>query len=181
MHRDGSPHNSADFRLVANIGLSVAAASLAGLVVVLWVVHDPQSSEYGEMISAVGMVKEALLPAMLVFTLSITVFAGVTAWLFSLYASFRIAGPLFRIARNLENLMQPSAPPPLPIRSSDRLQTEWTAFAQSVSAVRRHKDVLGQALTDFESILANPCAATATEELKTAAARLREIADRVAH
>lgn len=168
-----------DFKLVAKIGLSVAGASLVGLVAVLLVISDGNASGYGQIIGSVGMVKEALAPAMLIFGLAIVSFAGIAAWLFALYASFRVAGPLFRIARDIELQIASGTVKPIPIRTTDKLQNEWRGFEESVSVLQGRKADLEQAVNRVEQVLKGSPPPSNTDDLKVAANQLYELAHRV--
>jgi len=136
---------------VAKIAIYVAIAASIGLLLLLFVLAEAKSSDYRQTLSAFDLTQQNLLPAMLVFGLAMVVFAGVTTGLFALYTSFRIAGPLFRIARNLELEILHSTRDAVPIRKDDRLQQEWTQYVLAVSAVRRHYALLGQVLAKTKS------------------------------
>jgi hypothetical protein len=179
MTKDTTVNPVLDFQLIAKIGLSVGIVSFLGLLVVLLVIADGNASGYGEIIGAVGMVKEALTPAMLVFGLTMVAFAGVTTWLFALYASFRIAGPLYRLARDLELQINTGTVKPIPIRTTDKLQAEWHGFEGSVTSLRNQKDRLKQVLTQVEGIIELDPSVANTEELKAAVANLCEAANSV--
>ena len=172
-------HVPLDVKLVAKIGLSVAVASCLGLLLVLIPVSDEKASGYGQIVGAFGLARENLGPAMLVFGLAMISFAGITTWLFSLYASFRIAGPLYRISRDLELQIEQGAIAPAPIRATDSLQREWKAFEASVAALRAHYEELGQALSEVEKALPTNTATVDTAALVPAIARLKKAEQRV--
>ena len=153
MSKGRSAHVPLDVMLVAKIGLSVAVAAGAGLALVLVLLGDDRGGGYGQLIGAYGLARESLGPAMLVFGLALTGFAGIAAWLFSLYTSFRIAGPLYRISRDLEAQIEHGPIAPAPIRGTDRLQREWKEFDAGVAALCAHYAELGQALNQVENSL----------------------------
>lgn len=153
MRKRQQVHVPLDVKLVARIGLSVAAASSLGLLLVLVLVSDDKARGYGQIIGAFRLARENLDPAMLVVGLAMVGFAGITAWLFSLYASFRIAGPLYRISHDLILQIEHAAVPPVSIRAGDSLQREWTAFEASVAALRGQREELRQALSEVENAL----------------------------
>lgn len=142
-----------DVKLVAKIALSVAVASCVGLLVVLFMVTDDRGTSYAHLIVATDLTRQNLKPALLVFGLVMVVFAGITAWLFSLYTSFRIAGPLYRISRDLETAIERGPVAPNPIRKTDQLQREGLQFDASVAVLREHYEELLQALEDCETAL----------------------------
>ena len=115
---------------------------------------------------------------MLVFGLAMASFVGILTWLFSLYASFRIAGPLFRISRNLEQQIKHESIMPVPIRATDSLQREWTAFDASIAALRAQDEELRQALSEVEAALTNDAQADPAA-LVLAIARLKRVEQHV--
>ncbi len=172
-------HVPLDVRLVAKIGLSVAAASCLGLLLVLALLSDHRASSYGQIIGALGLARDSLGPAMLMFGLATASFAGVSAWLFSLYTSFRIAGPLYRISRDLEQQIQNGAVTPMPIRAGDSLQREWEAFETGVAALRAQQGELRQALRGVEQALGSDPAGVDDAAFAAALARLKQVEQRV--
>jgi len=179
MNKRRHVHVPLDFKLVAKIGLGVAVASCLGLLLVLIPVSDEKASGYGQIIGAFGLAREGLGWAMLVFGLAMSSFAGITTWLFALYASFRIAGPQYRISRNLELLIEQGAIVPAPIRATDSLQREWKAFEASVAALRTQHEDLRQALSEVEQALRTDTAAIDKAPLVLAIARLKQTEQRV--
>jgi hypothetical protein len=179
MTKDTTANPVLDLQLVAKIGLSIGIVSFLGLLVVLLVVSDSDAGGYSETIVALGMVKHALTPAMIVFGLAMVAFAGVTTWLLALYGSFRIAGPLYRLSRDLELQINNGTVKPIPIRTTDKLQEEWQIFEASVTSLRSHKDRLKQLLTRVEAGIASDPSVACTAELKAAVAELCEAAKSV--
>jgi hypothetical protein len=106
--------------------------------------------------------------------------AGLTTWLFALYASFRVAGPLFRIARDIEEQIKNSGAKPIPIRAGDKLQAEWGRFESGVSELRAHRENLGQALNSIQQWVEDPHQNTEASLGQTALAQLSKVEQRVA-
>lgn len=172
-------HVSLGFRMVANIGLNVALACGVGLSLLLSLLSDGTVRDYGQMIDVLGSTRQELGPAIAVLGLALGSFAGILAWLFSLYASFRVAGPMYRIARDLETQIEHGLAQPLPIRATDQLQSEFRAFEACVVAVQAQYETLGQAITEFEHAT-RACIETQDLSALTAAlARLKQVEQRV--
>ncbi len=172
-------HLPLDLNLVARIGLSVAVASCLGLMLVLVTVSDERASSYRQIVGAFGLARDSLGSAMLVLGLTLVAFAGLSAWLFSLYTSFRIAGPLYRMARDLELLINHGPVAPTPIRATDGLQREWQAFETSVAALREQHEELRQALGEVRSALGTNTEAADAARLKPALVQLKKAEQRV--
>lgn len=175
MRKSQHVHVAPDVRMVAKISLSVAVASFLGLLLVLILVSDDKARGYRQSISAFVLTREHLDSAMLVFGLALISFAGSIAWLFSIYASFRIAGPLYRISRNLELLIDDGLAAPQPIRHTDSLQQEWREFEASSQDLRAQHDKLRQALGEVEKALAPNSETEGSTDLATGIARLKKV------
>jgi len=179
MSKHQRAHVPLDVRLVARIGLSVAVASCLGLFLALIALSNEKANSYVQGIGAFDAARQDLGPAMLIFGLALTGFAGFTAWVFSLYASFRIAGPLYRISRDLELQIAQGTIAPVPIRASDGLQPEWKAFEASVASLRAQHEALRQALGEVEAELKASTVAADTSMAASAIARLKQAEQRV--
>lgn len=167
-------HVPLNVKLVAKIGLSVAIASCLGLLLLLILIGNEKANGYGQVIGVFGLVRQRLGPAMLVFGLVLAGFAGITTWLFSLYTSFRIAGPLYRISRDLEQLIEQGPVTPMPIRATDDLQSEWKEFEASVATLRAQHEELRQALSEAEAASRGNAPTAGTAPLGSAIARLKK-------
>jgi len=124
--------------LVGKVALMVGAVACAGLVLVLLFITDKSGTSYGEIVRSNNFTRNSLGPAMLVAGLILVAFTAVITWIVSLYSSFRIAGPLFRFARNLEAMMEKGPSAPVPIRRKDRLQLEGEQLARSIASLQAH-------------------------------------------
>lgn len=165
-------------KMVAKIALSVGALSCAGLLAVLMLLADETSGTYGQLIGERSLAFRNLGPALLVCGLALTALACVVTWLVALYSSFRIAGPLYRFARNLEMEIEQGPVDPVAIRRGDQLQREWQEVKASAASLRRHFDELREAVAQTERSL-HAGVASDQAALGQAVARLKEIEGRV--
>lgn len=136
--RDDAPEILFHLRWVAKIALSVGAVAAAGLAVVLYVLTDTTGATYGELIRSRSIAQHQLGPALLIGGLFLLAFTAILTWLITLYSSFRIAGPLFRLSRNLETSIAQGPGRPVPIRESDRLHREAALLEESFDALASH-------------------------------------------
>jgi hypothetical protein len=176
-----SKHNKRDetpmlfhLKMVAKIALSVSALACAGLLSVLFLLMDRRGSSYADIVGAHSLASQNLGPALLLFGLALLAFAGIVTWLIALYSSFRIAGPLYRFAQNLEREIEQGAVVPLAIRRGDQLQREWREFEASMAALHSHFDDLREALAQTEQTL-RAGAEMDPVSLRQTVARLRDI------
>lgn len=155
-----SPEILFHLRWVANIALWVGALAAAGLACVLLLLTDANGESYGAMIQSHSIAQHRLGPALLIGGFFLLAVTAVLTWLIALYSSFRIAGPLWRLSRNLEASIRLGPVPPVPIRDSDRLHAEAALLEQSVAAVTGHyadlRQELDQALQQLASAELTP-------------------------
>ncbi len=162
-------------KMVAKIALSVSALACAGLLSVLFLLTDQRGESYGQIIGGYSLASQNLGPALLVFGLAMLAFAGVVTWVIALYSSFRIAGPLYRFAQNLELEIEHGPAAPVAIRRRDQLQREWREFDASMAVLHSHFSDLRQALAQAEQAGAE----LDPGSLRQAVARLKDIERRV--
>jgi hypothetical protein len=168
-----------DYKLIAKIGLSVGMSGLIGVLFVLWLIGDRDANGYGEIIDAVGSLKRSLAPAIWLFGLIMVSAAGLMTWLFALYASFRTAGPLFRIARDIEDQIQQGSVKPIPIRANDKLQAEWIQFETGVARLRTQCIDIGLALNPIQLWLDDPHSGDDQSSFRPLLKNLIEVEQRV--
>ncbi len=165
-------------KMVAKIALSVSALACAGLLSLLFLLADQGGDSYGQIIGLRSLAGQNLGPALLVFGLALLAFAGVVTWAIALYSSFRIAGPLYRFAQNLEMEIDHGPAEPVAIRRTDQLQREWKEFEASMGALHRHFSDLRQALAQTERALQAGAEFDAVS-LRQTVARLQDVERRV--
>jgi len=88
--------------MVARIALGTGLAAAVILVLTLAFAVDRSGATYAELVQAHAITQRNLGPAFLVGGLALASITGFLTWLICLYSSFRVAGPLFRFTRNLE-------------------------------------------------------------------------------
>lgn len=125
-------------RWVAKIALSAGALATSGLAIVLFALTDKTGASYGELIKSHSIAQDNLGQALLIGGFFLVAFTCVITWLISLYSSFLIAGPLFRLSRNIEASLVHGPIKPLPIRDSDQLHREAALLEDSMGVLTRH-------------------------------------------
>lgn len=175
MHPDQSePPVLFHVKWVAKIALSVGAIAWAGLMLVIFLLTDDKGTDYAHIIFMSSLTQQNLGPAILVFGLVMVFIASISTWLIALYSSFRIAGPLFRFAQNLNNIIANAFAVPMAIRQTDMLQREWSEFDASQAKLREHYKALREAVDQCEQALKTD-ANLDSASLRQALARLQEI------
>ncbi|RRJ85263.1 hypothetical protein [Aestuariirhabdus litorea] len=138
---------------VGKICLLTSGFALLGIaLLLLWMLYNlPQGYQ------ALGvelLEAQRNLPWLMSLTALILVLgAGVTTWLIGLYSSFRVAGPLYRFARNLEIKYRHSNEPILSIRRGDALQNESDALMETIERLQRHQDALMDDVSELQKQL----------------------------
>jgi len=175
VQRQNEPHPVLfHLNLVGKVALLVGAVACAGLVLVLLFITDKSGACYGEIFRSNSLTRQSLGPAMLVAGLGLVAFSGAMTWLVSLYSSFRIAGPLFRFARNLELMIENGPSSPVPIRTKDRLQREGRQLERSTDRLQAHYGAVREA-ADHAVALLESSDGRAAEYLPQTLAKLKEL------
>ncbi len=143
-------------RLVGKVALTVSAVTGLVLVGVVIGASEQGGDGYAQIIEAFSVTRHNLGLAITLSSLVIVALAGLFAWLIAVYGSFRVAGPLFRFARNLELVAAEGPVPILGIREDDCLQEDAHRLAESVETLRRHYDEMRTLTEQIEAQLESP-------------------------
>ena len=141
-------------RWVARISLWIGIGAGVGLAVLLYLLTNTTGQTYGGLIQSHSLAQYRLGPAMLIGGLFLLVLTAALTGLIALYSSFRVAGPLYRLSRNLEAAVSLGPVKPVPIRESDDLHQEAELLEVALGNLASHYDGLrleiDQALTQLE-------------------------------
>ncbi len=159
-------------QLVSRIAGLTGLLALLVLGAVVWWLNDAGGDSYVEVIRAHVLTRRQLGPALLVAGLCLLASVALITWLFTLYGSFRIAGPLYRFTCNLR---QAEHEPPLRIRRNDSLQATSTHLQQAWNELHRLRRELDAAAQAAETALVSGDA----EAWQRARARLQALIERV--
>lgn len=110
-------------KMTARVALSISViATLILLSSLYYLFKDQQQGSYFSIIQSFARSQDQLFPAMLIGGAMIMLMAGLITWFILLYSSARIAGPLYRFARNVEMQINQGARPTVKLRKGDYLQ-----------------------------------------------------------
>ena len=147
-------------RLSLNLAGQVAfgVALLAALVLtgMLFLITDNYNRAYLEVITAHQLTQESLLPAILISGLALVAISAGISGLIALRASFRYAGPIYRIELNLRRALAEGPIKAIPIRHDDGMQLEFQQFNQALNSLREHHDTLTSALAEVAAASTAP-------------------------
>lgn len=118
-------------RWVSKIPLWIGATAAVGLVIDLFFITGDAGTAYGELIHSRNLAQHQLGPALLIGGIFLVSFGALLTWLIALYSSFRVAGPLFRLTRNLKGSIGHRPEKPISVRATDRLQAEAVLLESS--------------------------------------------------
>lgn len=125
-----------DLKLVSRFALYTSVVAVVLLVVSVLFLTDKMGASYAEIIYAHSFSQKHLKPVLLISGLCLLSFVAFITWLFTIYSTFRIAGPLYRFSRNLEQAAE--GVPPLGVRKDDALQDVSEQLKQSVGSLHGH-------------------------------------------
>lgn len=147
-------------RWVSKIAFWIGSTAAIGLIIVLFFITGDAGTAYEELIQSRSLAQHQLGPALLIGGIFLISFGALLTWLITLYSSFRVAGPLFRLTRNLAASIGDRPEKPIPIRSADRLQSEAALLASSLSILASHykglRDEVDHALRQSETLDVTP-------------------------
>lgn len=138
-------------RLIAHIAISTSTIAVLLLLGAVLFATDEQGTGYAQLVKSHVITRQNLDTALLVAGLCLLALVMAITWLVSLYASFRVAGPMFRFCRNLEGAAQLRRP--LPIREEDSLHEVSEQLIAAVEGVRGHYAGLDEALVRLDRCL----------------------------
>lgn len=174
--RDNMAHDQASrnetyfllrLHLVAKITLIVSAAFCLGILLALAFIAGDSGIGYGAIIRSHSLSRQHLTPTLLVVSLFLVLFSGAAIWLISHRISFRIAGPLYRFARNLEIFIEYGPVAPVPTRESDHLKQEERQIQRGIARLQAHYGAMRAATeTALAQIDSQQNPAAAIEQLK---------------
>ena len=136
------PEMLVHLRWVARISLWIGIGAGVGLTVVLYLLTNTTGQSYGGLIQSYSLAQYRLGPAMLIGGLILLGLTAALTGLIALYSSFRVAGPLFRLSRNLEVAIRQGPVKPVPIRDSDDLHREALLLEEALGTLASHYDGL---------------------------------------
>lgn len=172
--QNGNSQLNYHLKVTGTVALVVGGLSFATLLLLLAFISEKAGATYWDVVRSGSITHQSLGPGMLLAGLFLVGAAAVITWLISLYASFRIAGPLFRISRNIEVLIETGTATPTPIRKKDQLQKEMQQLVQGAEALQNHYREM-KAATDNALALID----SGQHNLTPAIEKLRELERRV--
>ena len=164
---------SMHLQLVGKVALITSVVAALVLVFVIFFVSGEGGESYFEALQSHSITQNNLGTGMLVASLFLVGFVALVTWVVALYASFRIAGPLFRFCRDLE--LSPISDRPIGIRKGDYLQDVSQELLDTVAMLRSHykelEAVAGQTADAYQD--ANQ------EKIADLLSQLKELEERV--
>ena len=156
-----------NMRYVAKIALIVGMLALFGMALVYFFIAGKSGGSYGAISRSYSLSQQNLGPTMLIAGLFLVAFSGFVTWLFALYTSHYIAGPLYGFARHFETMIEQGTAAPMPLRKKDRLKQEEQQIKRSIARLQLHYSDMRSAA---EAVLTQPGAQSAA-----AIAKLKEL------
>ena len=122
--------------MVARIALGSALLATLILALTLMFAVDSGGTTYAELVRAHSITQRNLGPAFLVAGLVLSIVIGLLTWAICLFSSFRVAGPLFRFTRNLEQASETDEV--AGIRQDDCLHDLSDELKASITRLHQH-------------------------------------------
>jgi sensor histidine kinase YesM len=130
------------FKRVAQAALMVSFVSAICLGIFIFTIKIPEDN-YFLMLQSLSLSKAHLSTVLFIVGTFLVGTTAITTYFITLYSSFRVAGPLFRFARNLEFGHQHEFPMPhIKVRSYDYFQDECHLMDESINVLLSHYESL---------------------------------------
>ncbi|MCF6354172.1 MAG: hypothetical protein L3J26_03565 [Candidatus Polarisedimenticolaceae bacterium] len=139
------------FKMISRITLATMLAAGLVLLAALLFFKNEQGFDYLGLVQSYTVTAKNLDAMLIIAGLFLLFCVGAASWVLTLYASFRIAGPLFRIARNLESASNSRDLPG--IRKRDCLQDVSQQLQTAVNMLHDHYACIGSMLDHLEQEL----------------------------
>lgn len=136
-----------DLRLVSRFALYTSVVAVVMLIISVLLLTDQTGASYAEIIYAHSITQRHLKPVLLISGLCLLSFVAFITWLFTIYSTFRIAGPLYRFSRNLEQASE--GKPPVGVRNDDALQDVSEQLKQSVTSLHNHYHLIDKKINEL--------------------------------
>ena len=129
-------------RIVAIAALLTGIAATVVFTVLVHFLGGASGTNYAEIIHAHSVTHSQLPSLVMIGGLVLLVIVCITVWLVALYGSFRIAGPLYRFEKNLQNSLNGASQ--LGIRRNDALQDLSGSLLAGISSLNQHYQSLDE-------------------------------------
>ena len=139
--------------LISNIAVVTSLVCVVGLLVLSYHLFPEFAGNYLAVVSAYAISREQMVPSMLFVTLLMISVTGIITWSIALYSSFRIAGPIYRMCRNIEQAISEPVASSLPLRQEDFLQAESQELIAAIDRLNNHYDQLEVEIDDAFELL----------------------------
>lgn len=150
-------------------------AAVALLVSAMLFFADEKSMDYFSLVQFRAVTHENLAELLTIAGLFLVVCICLVSWVLALYGSFRVAGPLYRLSRNLE--LAPVSPNLIGVRKGDCFQDVSQQLRQAVDRVHEHYSLMGRQLNTIEGMFESK--GGAQDELDAVIAKVKEDIHRV--
>lgn len=151
--RQGNVRLFYHLKTIGTVALVVGGLSFVTLLLLLAFISDGSGSTYWGIVKSGSVTRQSLASGMLLAGLFLVGATAAITWLVALYASFRIAGPLFRFSRNMEILIGSGDITLAPIRKKDQLQKEAQQLVRSFNLLQDHYREIGVAADNVLALI----------------------------
>jgi len=154
-------------RLVSRITLIVSTLFCVGILLTLAFATGNPGVAYDSAIRSLSQSLLRLGPTLLVASLLLVLFSSAVIRMISHRASLKVAGPLYRFARNIEAFIESGPVTPVPTRQEDQLKPEKQQIERSITKLQAHYDAIRTATeTALAQIDSQQSPAAAIAQLK---------------
>ena len=140
-------------KLITKVAIFTGLCASVVLLVLLFVISEEGQGSYLQIIQAHTITRQQLGSSMLIAVLLLLGIIGISVWILSLFSSFRIAGPLYRLTQNLQAALSFSHQQD--IRHDDALQDVARELRDSAEHLKLHYQQLRDLIETVDISLKN--------------------------
>lgn len=140
-------------KLVTKVAIFTGLCASVMLLILLFIISEESQGSYLQIIQAHAITRQQLGSSMLIAVLLLLGIISISVAVISVFSSFRIAGPLYRITQNLQAALSFSHQQD--IRHDDALQDVAQEVRDSAEHLKQHYKQLHEQIEAIDTSLEN--------------------------
>jgi len=163
--------------VIVKISLAIFLVATLTLIFVMLFVFASYDGSYEDFIRSQLITQKNIQLAMLMSGLFLIMVTTLITWLIGLYASFKVAGPLFRFSENISRLMEKKDG--RNIRKDDCFQELSVSMLKAIDKMDSHKQELKLNIDRYSKLMAGSNGENKKDELLKSLCCLKDVESRI--
>ena len=163
--------------VIVKISLAIFLVATLTLILVLLFVFASYDGSYENFIRSQLITQKNIQLAMVISGLFLIMVTALITWLIGLFASFKVAGPLFRFSENISRLMEQKDG--RNIRKGDCFQALSVNLLSGIDKMDSHKQELKLNIDRYSKLMADSDRENKKDELLKTLSCLKDVESRI--